>query len=152
MTNEGFQGVSCPTMSFCAGVRDHGDAIAFNPTTGLVTSSIDYAYARAVSCASVTFCVAVTDSQRAETFTGSSWSSAITDDVNGNLQWVSCPSATFCAAVDLNGNAVTWNGSVWSAPQPASGQTSSGSRIRFMSVACASATSCVASGTGPATS
>ncbi len=117
-----------------------------------------------VSCATPTSCVAVgfdnggpgtKNVPLAETWNGSSWSSAGAVNPPGN-EWadgtqVSCATATSCEAVGLSiqgGTGLTlaesWNGSSWSiqsTPNPA-GSTSS----YLYGVACPSTTACIATG------
>ena len=126
-----------------------------------------YASLESVTCPSATSCVAVgsyMDSSGSwqgliETMSGSSWQATevtlpgnADGDPNAYLVSVACPSATSCVAVGYYNDSTspllaTGSGTNWTAteaPLPANAQT--GQYAYLESVACPSATSCVAVG------
>ncbi|MHB8262562.1 MAG: fibronectin type III domain-containing protein [Acidimicrobiales bacterium] len=100
--------VSCPTPSFCAAVDSLGYTLTFNGSAWTSPAPIDNDQEGidAVSCASAKFCVAGisstggTYSGYVSYYDGTSWSSPVAVDSQGNLSAISCPSMAFCAAGD----------------------------------------------------
>ena len=103
------ESVSCPTPSFCVAVDWIGQALTFNGTTWSSPTTVvpqNEEELKDVSCASTKFCVASASSVHGTYFgdvfyfDGTSWSTAVSVDTNGNLVAISCPSISFCAAGD----------------------------------------------------
>jgi hypothetical protein len=131
-----------------------------SPNTGLANSELS-----AVSCPSASMCMAVSGGWTAESdrlverWNGTEWlKESITMPVGSYfyLSDVSCPQTTSCTAVgryqsnshEWGGFAVRWNGSSWSAQQVADIENAVGPSWPFFgSVACWSATTCMAGGT-----
>lgn len=118
--------LSCPSISFCVAVDDHGDVLSSTDPLARAghwqSSDVDGTNAlTGLSCASPSVCVAVDGQGNAVTTInasgpGSAWTIAPIDrsvlepsPYGGGpdlLRGVSCPTASFCVAVDSVGNAL----------------------------------------------
>ncbi len=167
--------VDCSSASACTAAgsihRDVGPPLTlaerWNGTTWTLQTPPnppDYnSFFTGISCPSATVCTAVGTSFRpentktlAEQWNGSSWSIKATPNPasadNSQLNGVSCTSASACTAVGFSigtdGTQVAlaerWNGSTWSLQSVPSPAEATGAE--FFSVACTSATNCVAVG------
>lgn len=106
-------GVSCPSVSLCVAVDDHGRVLSStNPTGGAGAwrrVHVDPAAGEglsAVSCASVTLCVAIDSSALSSINPAggrSAWHAALVFPVG----LVSCPFVSFCALGALDGGLLT---------------------------------------------
>lgn len=160
--------ISCTSRSFCMAVGSLGAsplAIRWNGASWRrVAVSAPQGFQNSldsVSCTSSTWCVAVGthvgfyENALIETWSGSAWQRDATPPSTTNptfLSGVTCTSAADCFAVGSTGAAggvvqdslvEQWNGSTWSvdpSPSPGASETS------LSSVACATASDCVAVG------
>jgi len=160
--DDGFEGVSCPTTSFCMaiGYYDYSTGtdtlsetwngsswtIVLPQNQGGSQDELD-----SVSCTSSSFCLASGDQDGAgfsETWNGSSWSAPLSTGIPGGGK-VSCTSSSFCMAVSSsNGSpaatiADKWNGSSW-ASVPS--QNPGSSDNYFDGVSCIGTSFCAAVG------
>lgn len=169
---------ACPAASFCVVVGQDGDSeepfvLAGNPSTFATASehvlSLGSAFGsggelKSVTCRSTTSCVAVgiDGKQRPIVVTGNpaTWRTASVKQIaltskfgsQGRLDSVACSSATSCVAVGIDGHTeplvFTGNPALW---KPSSARqitltSALGSKGELFSVACSSATYCVAVG------
>ncbi len=132
--------VSCPSASFCMVVGGDGKATSFDGHSWTRAVSIDRtASIHAVSCPSSGFCLAVGGNANGGfvvTYRGGVWGRR-TDLVGPQPVAVTCTSDRFCVVVG-NGLLRTYDGTRWSS------STTSPSRIALRTVACESATFCLA--------
>ena len=166
-THNKLEGVSCPTVSFCAAVgrfnvggtkplaerwSDSGWALDTPP----LPASGGPAELLSVSCISVSYCVAVGQSgfypsmkTLIEVWNGTGWSvvSSPSPGTGSELRSVSCVSTSSCVAVGTTDNNSVlierWNGSSWSVE---STSVQGGSNTVLQDVSCTSATFCMAVG------
>jgi sugar lactone lactonase YvrE len=149
-----------------------GMAVRWNGTswsqeTMPMPSGANFAELRSVACVSTTECVAVggyTNSANvtqtlAERWNGTSWSVQSTpngnSESNNELRAISCTSATACTATGSYTSSLfgpqrpiaeRWNGTAWTMQTVPNPSGSEGSELA--GVACMSATSCIATGSG----
>ena len=159
-----FQGVSCPSTSFCVAFGYSNDpsagaiAISTDPTGGAAAWTVTYVGGDgtalgAVSCPSTSLCVGVDAgdvvSSKDPTGGPTAWTVTPVDMGNGStnsLTAISCPSTTLCIATDENGDILT-------STDPAGGAaawtvTSIDTSSALTAVSCPSTAFCVAAG-GP---
>ncbi|HXQ61388.1 MAG TPA: IPT/TIG domain-containing protein [Acidimicrobiales bacterium] len=133
--------VSCtatPT-TFCVAVDGSGNEFTITPGTSS-NGNIDTSnQMTSVSCATASFCVTVDDAGNALTWDGSAWTLDGGVNATNALTSVSCTTAptTFCTAVGNVGQAVAYNGTSWSSSYHFDADAPT-------SVACATASSCMA--------
>ena len=114
--------VSCAGATFCMGVDDNDNALAFDGSTwgGPDTISAERSAGSeptALSCPTSSFCMAVDSGGGATSFNGSTWSSLMSVEGSSvSLVGVSCASASFCVANDKSGDVSIYNGTSWSTP------------------------------------
>jgi hypothetical protein len=141
-------------------------ATSSSPPLPANAGSGGYAYLFSVACPSTGSCVAVGNYMNSsgnwqgliETLSGGSWEATevtlpgnAEGDTGSSLDSVACPSTTSCVAVgDYNNGAsalvVTGSGTTWKATEAPLPANASGGFAVLNSVACPSATSCVAAG------
>lgn len=108
---DGFYGISCPSVIFCAAVDGNGQAIVYNGTTWGTPETIDAtAMPLSVSCTTAKFCAAVDNYGRLIAYNGTAWRKPVKIDGTNELPAVACAGATFCIAADQNGNIVQTQG------------------------------------------
>jgi hypothetical protein len=140
----GFNSVSCLSSSFCAAVRDSGQAVTYNGTSwsGVILS---YGLGE-VSCGSTTFCLASGGSLYGQDtlFNGTSWSSR--DEITGMV--ASCVSATYCIAIDAGGNTwATYSNGSWLGPTNNNNQPQTIDTYGLENISCGSVSFCAADDT-----
>lgn len=170
-----FNGVACPSESFCMAVgtyvastgKDTTIAEVWNGSSWSISSTPNPAESlsrlEAVSCASSTHCVAVGNyaprvgngHTLAEVWNGRAWSIQTTPTTGVALEAVSCPSEGSCVAVGYGEGgagrtatlALAWNGVEWVVQRTPSLEV----ELNFLlGVSCTAATSCTAVGEGHA--
>jgi Tol biopolymer transport system component len=155
---QSFNGVSCPSISFCVAADGNGTvATSSDPTGGRPAWSLADVYGSrtlsSVSCPTTDLCAATT-SYGGDVLTStnpsggaSQWTSSHVDDKElgiFNDNFVSCPSASLCVMADNSGNIVsstdpTGGSSAWT-----SVHVDSGTPAAFSAISCPSASLCVA--------
>ncbi len=142
------EGVSCPTISFCAAVDVSGNAItSTNPSGGgaWLTTRVSIVSLRSISCPSASFCLAAGGGPIVTSANPSggigSWQRFQPLNVASYIESVSCASANLCVAV---GNA----GDILSSTDPMGGpgawhQVDLGSQT-LVAVSCPTASLCAA--------
>ncbi len=151
-----FQGMSCPTTTFCVGLDESAYATYYDGSSWSTPKSVDpeingNGTTATISCPTTTFCMVVDSMGYVVEESGGTWSAPVLIDGGGNanngqnavaIDSVSCTSATFCAAVDQNGDAMMFNGTAWTAPAFVDSTPNNGHTLE--SVSCAGATMCIA--------
>lgn len=136
--------VSCASATFCMGANGHNQLVEFNGTSSVVTGSLlaGGGGSLSLSCTSAEFCAAVSASEGATVWDGTSWSSPVNveGDGDGAITSVSCVGPSFCTLVDSAGRDSVYNGISWSAPAP----ISAGKAPDLIAVSCSSETNCAA--------
>ncbi len=151
-----FQGMSCPTTTFCVGLDESAYATYYDGSSWSTPKSVDpeingNGTTATISCPTTAFCMVVDSVGYATEYSSGTWGTPSLIDGQGSanqfqnavaIDSVSCTSATFCAAVDQNGDAMMFNGTAWTAPAFVDSTPNSGHTLE--SVSCAGATMCIA--------
>jgi hypothetical protein len=154
----GFSAVSCPRTTFCLAVgrytdragRKHSLAEQWNGSRWRVLSNPPGQGLTGLSCPSTRFCMATNGPTTTLTWNGKTWRK--TANPAGAAGMVSCGSSTLCMVIDerVNGGvAESWNGRTWRIWRDATDACGGppGFPCGLASVACGSATNCLAVGT-----
>lgn len=159
-----FNGISCPTATFCAAIDAYGEVVtATDPTGGsgawTTTSLVNPGFADAgldaISCPTISLCV-VTDGLDGSIYASTdptggagAWVHTVVDPGNV-LNGVTCTTTSLCVAVDSSGDVLT---STDPTGGPGAWQTATVDGGNSLNgVACAGSGLCVAVGTGFSTS
>jgi hypothetical protein len=138
------EGVSCPTMSFCAAVDLAGRTVTFGSQGWATPVAIGGDGITSISCVSASFCAAVDHNGRGLTYDGSSWTAPVPVGLPSHpLDAVSCSGSSFCLALDEQGHAFSYAAGSWSGPM-------SDSLSGTSAVSCSDSSHCVAMDDGGA--
>jgi hypothetical protein len=133
-------GLSCPSVSFCAAVGNDHAFIYSGGTWQEGTTPFGFHNWGPVSCPTSSFCVTLDDAGDYMLYKNGAWTSPATLwTATGGVRnrGVSCVSATFCVAVNNAGDISLWNGTTWTTARVAQ-------QTGMQSVSCVSVTFCMA--------